>query len=140
MYLGRMLANSADVFPRGVLVLELQAGMAFNDKGQREEGQAIDEKTGLLVWNLTGIDMRGLDPDERAKGFRGSPEVKVRVLSATEPEIPRPQSKGLGSMVEFDGLMVTPYLDTDRCNGQATRCRTQLKYSLRATGIKPFKG
>jgi len=139
VYLGRMGAASGDVFPRGVIVLEVQPAMAFNDQGQREEGQATDDKTGLGIWMLTGIDVQGLDPDERAKGFRGSPEVKVRILSTTEPEIPRPQSGGLGSVVEFVGLMVTPYMDADRCNGQSQRCRSQLKYSFRATAIKPFK-
>ena len=88
MYLGRMGAASGDVFPRGVIVLEVQPAALFNDRGQREDGQATDDKTGEKIWMLTGIDVRGLDPDERAKGFRGSPEVKVRVLSTAEPEIP----------------------------------------------------
>jgi hypothetical protein len=122
------------------MVLGLEPAIDFDARQRGEDRQAIDEPTGLPIWNLTGIDMRGLDPDERAKGFRGSPEVKVRVLSQSEPEVPRQQSKGMGAVVEFVDLMVTPYLDTDRCRGEGRRCRAQLKYSLRALGIRPHKG
>lgn len=140
MYLGRMVAASADVFPRGVMVLGVEPAIDFDAKQRGEDRQATDEKTGLPVYTLTGIDMRGLDPDERERGFRGSPEVKVRVLSQTEPQVPQSKSQGLGAVVEFTDLMVTPYMDQDRCNGGAHRCRAQLKYSLRATGIAAFRG
>jgi hypothetical protein len=140
MYLGRMVAASGDVFPRGVMVLGVEAAIDFDARQQGQDRQATDEKTGLPVWNLTGIDMRGLDPEERAKGFRGSPEVKVRLLSQAEPQVPASKSNGLGAVVQFQDLMVTPYLDQDRCNGGAHRCRAQLKYSLRAAGIAAFRG
>src|SRR5690349_6900209 len=138
-----MVASSGDVFPRGVMVLSVEESIDFDARQRGEDRQALDEKTGLPVWNLTGIDMRGLDPEERGPGgFRGSPEVKVRLLSQAAPEVPRAQSQGLGAVVEFEQLMVTPYLNTDRCDGErrGERCRAELKYSLRATGIKPFRG
>jgi hypothetical protein len=141
MYLGRMVAASGDVFPRGVMVLQLEGAIDFDARQRGEDRQSVDEKTGLPVWNLTGIDMRGLDPDERAKGgFRGSPEVKVRILSQAQPAVPQQHTQGMGAVVEFEELMVTPYMDQDRCKGDARRCRAELKYSLRATGIKTFRG
>jgi hypothetical protein len=37
--------------------------------------------------------------------------------------------------VEFEGLQVTPYVDTGRCQGKG-RCGARMAFSLRATGIK----
>jgi len=37
--------------------------------------------------------------------------------------------------VEFEGLTVTPYVDTGRCTGQG-RCGARMAFSLRATGLK----
>ena len=36
----------------------------------------------------------------------------------------------------FDGLQVTPYVDTGRCQGKDRRCGARMAFSLRATGIK----
>jgi hypothetical protein len=138
-----MVAASGDVFPRGVMVLQLEGAIDFDARQRGEDRQLRDEKTGLPVWNLTGIDMRGLDPDERATGgFRGSPEVKVLLLSDVEPAVPRPQTVGMGALVEFEELMVTPYMNRDRCDGErrGLRCRAELRYSLRASGVKAFRG
>jgi hypothetical protein len=136
-----MVASSGDVFPRGVMVLGVEAAIDFDARQRGEDRQAVDEPTGLPIWNLTGVDMRGLDPEERVRGgFRGSPEVKVRLLSETEPQVPRSQTAGMGAVVEFVDLLVTPYLDDSRCKGDSARCRAELKYSLRASGIRPFKG
>jgi hypothetical protein len=97
MYLARMMAASRDVYPRGVMVLGLEAAIDFDARQRGEDRQLRDEKTGWPTWNLTGLDVRGLDPQERATGeFRGTPEVKVKVLSETEPELPRPQMEGMG--------------------------------------------
>ena len=38
-------------------------------------------------------------------------------------------------LVEFEGLQVTPYVDTGRCQGKG-RCGARMAFSLRATGIK----
>jgi hypothetical protein len=143
MHLGRMVAASKDVFPRGVMVLEVQEAIDFDARQNGIDKQAMDELTGLPIWNLTGIDMRGLDPEERGQGgFRGSPEVKVRLLAESAPQIPSRHAEGMGALVEFTDLMVTPYMNTDRCDGdrRGHRCRAELKYSLRATGMRPFSG
>jgi hypothetical protein len=133
---------SESVFPRGVMVLgSVEPELDF-DARQRGAGdvQAKDEATGLPVWVVNALDMRVMDP-EQATGFREEVKVKVRVLSATAPELPKPQMPGMGPVVAFDGLLVTPYISTDRCNGSHNgRCRAELKYSLRATGLRPFKG
>src|SRR5687767_14843871 len=47
MYLGRMVASSGDVFPRGVMVLGLEASIDFEARQRGEDRQALDEKTGL---------------------------------------------------------------------------------------------
>jgi hypothetical protein len=39
-------------------------------------------------------------------------------------------------MVDFEGLVVTPYVDNGRCQGQG-RCGARMAFSLRATGLKP---
>jgi len=140
VYLDRMLAESGDVFPRGVMVLEIQAAIDFDARQRGEDRQDVDDRSGLPIWNLVGLDMSALDPEVRARSFRGSPEVRVRVLSKEEPELPRPQTAGMGPIVEFVDLMVTPYVDKDRCKGEGRRCRAEIRYSLRALGIRPFKG
>lgn len=142
MHLGRMSLASESVLPRGLMVLGLQPEMDFDAKRERGvDVQVNDVETGLPVWAVTGLDVRVMDPEEAAKGFREEVKVKVRVMSATEPQLPPSQIKGMGPIVAFDGLLVTPYISTDRCTGNHNgRCRAELKYSLRATGLRAFKG
>jgi hypothetical protein len=143
MYLGRMVARSEDVFPRGVMVMGVQEAGDFKAP-RRADGsvpQEVDEPTGMLVWKVTGMDMRGMNQDVRdATGFRGSPEVAIRVLSDAEPSVPRPKVEGFGAVVHFDDLMVNPYLGRDKCTGEPRdkphQCRAELKYSFRSSGMR----
>ena len=44
--------------------------------------------------------------------------------------------------MEFDGLMVTPYVDASRARATASsKCGARLAYSLKATGVRaPSRG
>ena len=42
--------------------------------------------------------------------------------------------------VEFDGMTVTPYVDTGRCQGKS-KCAARQAYSFKATGVRaPSRG
>ena len=72
--------------------------------------------TGQHVFQCRVVDM---DPDLEGR----SREVVVKILA---DRMPTPPTRQPFELVEFDGLMVTPYV-TDR---------GRMAYSLRATGIK----
>jgi hypothetical protein len=64
-----------------------------------------------------------------------SREVVVKLLADREPVSPVGDQFEL---VEFDGLQITPYVDSGRCQGHG-RCNARLAFSIRATGIKPAR-
>jgi hypothetical protein len=49
--------------------------------------------------------------------------------------MPVPPTRAPFELVEFEGLQVTPYVDTGRCQGRG-RCNARMAFSLRATGMK----
>ena len=56
----------------------------------------------------------------------------VKILADRKPG---PPTGTAFEPVEFEGLQVTPYVDTGRCQGKG-RCGARMAFSLRATGIK----
>ena len=42
---------------------------------------------------------------------------------------------GYPPSIEFDGLTLTPYVDSQRCKGNGN-CRARMAYSLRADNIR----
>jgi hypothetical protein len=40
--------------------------------------------------------------------------------------------------VEFDGLTITPYVDSGRCRGTG-KCTARMAFSLRTTGLKAVR-
>ena len=56
----------------------------------------------------------------------------VKILA---DRMPVPPTRQPFELVEFEGLQVTPYVDTGRCQGQG-RCNARMAFSLRATGLK----
>ena len=69
-----------------------------------------------------------MDPE-----LEGRPrETVVKILA---DRMPVPPTRTPFEAVEFEGLHVTPYVDSGRCQGRG-RCTARMAFSLRAAGIK----
>src|ERR1700749_4351745 len=88
--------------------------------------QQNDKATGLPLWVIEVID-----PQEGTRQLT----VKVKVASEYQPPLPPPSPGSPFVAVEFEGLTVTPYVDSSRCKGDG-RCRSRVAYSLKATGVR----
>src|SRR4051812_41685416 len=117
------------VFPHGVLCLGVEPATDFDKRGQADD-QARDKETGERVWLVKALD---LDPE--AGKFGASKELKVKVVAPVQPVPPAPTVPGYPPMVEFAGVTITPYVDSQRCKGNASKCRSRLAWSIRATGL-----
>jgi hypothetical protein len=95
--------------------------------------QQVDKHTGLPLWVVEVIDA-----DESAR----QRTVKVKLAAQVQPVLPPPAAGSPFTAVEFDGLTVTPYVDTGRCQAKDTgRCGARQAYSLKATGLRaPSRG
>jgi hypothetical protein len=118
------------VFPSGVLCLGVEAAVDF-DRRQEPDNQTRDKETGERIWVVRVMD---LDPD--AGKFGRTTEVKVKVIAPHAPVPPTSAVPGYPPMIEFDGLTLTPYVDSQRCKATGA-CKARLAYSLRATAIRP---
>lgn len=116
-------------FPAGALCLGVDAQIDFDRRGEADN-QARDKETGERIWVVRVMD---LDPE--AIKFGRSVEVKVKVLAPNRPVPPAPTVPGYPSAVTFDGLTLTPYVDSRRCKSSG-RCGARMAYSLRATGLR----
>ncbi|WP_131784180.1 plasmid replication, integration and excision activator [Protofrankia symbiont of Coriaria ruscifolia] len=115
-----------DVFPHGAYVLGVEAVNDFDKaKAGVADAQERDKITGELVWAVRVMDA---DPNARA----GSAEVKVKIAAAVRPVPPEPLAGTPFRPVEFDGLTLTPYVNT---NGSKPR----QGFALRATGMRPVR-
>jgi hypothetical protein len=122
----RLPVAHAEVFPHGChLVPDSITEAQAWDEATRTRSPAADKVTGKRVWQVRVMDM---DPALEGR----SREVVVKVAADRAPAAPTGTPFEL---VEFEGLTVTPYVDTGRCKGQA-RCGARMAFSLRATGIK----
>jgi hypothetical protein len=113
-----------DVFPYGAFVKGGVEPVRDFDRSSRENFvQGRDKDTGELVWSV-----EVLDADPASKGT-----FKVKLIAPVQPVLPEAPAGFPFVPVEFDGLMVTPYV-----NSQNNR----LAYSLKAAGMRPaaFKG
>jgi hypothetical protein len=113
-----------DVFPYGAFVKGGVEPVRDFDRSSRENFvQARDKDTGELVWSV-----EVLDADPASKGT-----FKVKLIAPVQPVLPEAPAGFPFVPVEFDGLTVTPYV-----NSQNNR----LAYSLKAAGMRPaaFKG
>jgi hypothetical protein len=115
------------VFPHGCLFLGVEPAKDFEKRGQGDD-QIRDKETGERVWLVKVMD---LDPE--AGKFGASKEVKVKVVAPVQPVPPSPVVPGYPPMVEFTGLTLTPYVDSQRCKGASAKCRARLAWSMRAT-------
>jgi hypothetical protein len=116
----------ADVFPAGChLVPDSITEPMDYDEATGRRTPAVDQRTGKPVFQC-----RVSDRDEGLEGR--SREVVVKILTERKPA---PPTGTAFELVEFEGLQVTPYVDTGRCQGKG-RCGARMAFSLRATGIK----
>ena len=114
------------VFPEGChLVPDSIAEAIDYDEKTRQRSPAVDKLTGKPVFQCRVVDM---DPELEGR----SREVVVKILA---DRMPVPPTRAPFETVEFEGLVVTPYVDNGRCQGQG-RCGARMAFSLRATGIK----
>jgi hypothetical protein len=122
----RLPVSMSDAFPHGChLVPEsIVEAMDYDEKtGVRTP--ARDKYTGQPVYQVRVMDM---DPELEGR----SRETVVKILADRAPTPPTRQDF---ERVEFEGLHVTPYVDTGRCQGRG-RCGARMAFSLRATGMK----
>ncbi|MFI7548030.1 hypothetical protein [Actinoplanes sp. NPDC049599] len=118
------------VFPSGVLCLGVDAAVDF-DRLNEPDNQARDKETGERMWVV-----RVMDLDPAAGKFGRTTEVKVKVIAPHAPVPLASAVPGYPPSVEFDGLTLTPYVDSQRCKSTGT-CMARMAYSLRATAIRP---
>ncbi|GAA4759125.1 hypothetical protein GCM10023199_43950 [Actinomycetospora chibensis] len=119
----RIKVSMGDVFPHGAfLTTDGAEPVPDYDRSTRDKFvQAVDKDNGLLVWEV-GVH----DPDPEAR--KNERSVNVKIAAEVQP-VPPEALPGLPFRpVEFEGLEVTPYLDT---NG----VRPKLAFSLRARGM-----
>jgi hypothetical protein len=113
------------VFPYGVLCLGVEPATDFDKRGQADD-QLRDKETGERVWLIKGLD---LDPE--AGKFGGSKEFKAKLPAPVQPVPPTSAVPGYPPAVEFTGITLTPYVDSQRCKGNGPKCRARLAWSIR---------
>jgi hypothetical protein len=114
-----------DVFGRGTFQLGDVVPVRDFDRSTKERTvQAVDD-AGVPLWAVEVLDG---DPEARQR------TLKVKIAAPVQPVPPSALDGMPFRPVEFDGLTVTPYVDT---NGQ----RPRLALSLRATAMRaPSRG
>ena len=122
----RLHVSMQDVFPHGChLVPESIVEAQDYDENTGRRSPAVDKHTGQRVFSCRVMDM---DPELEGR----SRETVVKILA---DRMPVPPTRAPFELVEFEGLQVTPYVDTGRCQGRS-RCGARMAFSLRATGMK----
>ncbi|MEV4756009.1 hypothetical protein AB0J86_12975 [Micromonospora sp. NPDC049559] len=118
-------------FPAGALFLGVGPQVDFDRRGEADD-QVRDKETGERVWVVRVLD---LDPEA---GKYGRSEVKVKVIAPQQPVPPAPGVPAYPPAVQFEGLTLTPYVDSQRCKSSG-QCRARMAYSLRATAMVPVE-
>jgi hypothetical protein len=114
---GRVPARHEDVFPVPVVVMSVDAVEDFEKrKAGAGDPQERDKETGMRLWAVSLMD-----PSAQA----GKREVKVKMAADHQPVPPN----GIGGPVEFDGLVVIPWLDD-------SRSRPRVAFAYRAAGFR----
>jgi hypothetical protein len=120
------------VFPAGALCLGVEPATDFEKRGQGDD-QLRDKETGERVWLVKVLDL-----DEAAGKFGASKEVKVKIVAPVQPVPPASMIPGYPPAVEFTGVTLTPYVDSQRCKTDgpvSAKCKARLAWSVRATGM-----
>jgi hypothetical protein len=117
----RFKVTMADVFPNGCNLVPASIAEAQDyDQATKVRTPSVDKVTGQRVWSCRVMDMDS-ELDGRSR------EVAVKILADVQPVPPTGMPF---EVVEFEGLMVTPY----------TNDKGRMAYSLRATAIIAPKG
>jgi hypothetical protein len=111
-----------DVFPHGAYATGVEAVMDFEKSSREHKVQARDKVTGDLLWSVALYDA---DPEAR----HADRSIKVKIAAPVQPVLPEALPGMPFRPVEFDGLMVRPYV-----NGNG-----RLAYSYSARGVKAPK-
>ncbi len=129
---GQIPVEFGAVFPDGAYAAGKFEMVRDFDRSQGDRVvQQVDKASGLPLWVIEVID-----PQESARQLT----VKVKVAAQYQPVLPSPAAGSPFTAVEFDGLVVTPYVDTGRCQGKG-KCGARQAYSLKATGVRaPSRG
>lgn len=124
----RIRIEFGEAFPHGVFAVSTVEPSRDFDKSTKEKPvQAVDEESGLLVWQFDAHDG---DPEVR----KADREFTVRVLAKQQPVLPPAPIPGMPFIpVELEGLMATPYVS------ESAQGRSRLAWSFRAMGVKPPK-
>jgi hypothetical protein len=117
------------VFPAGALFLGVEPATDFDKRGQGDD-QLRDKETGERIWVV-----RVLDLDPEAGKFGGTKEFKIKLVAPQQPVPPTSAVPGYPPMVEFTDVMLTPYVDSQRCKGAASKCRSRLAWSIKASAM-----
>lgn len=117
---GRINVRHEDVFTQPVICLSVDPVEDF-DKKRTGVGdpQELDKTTGMRLWSASI-----LDPTAQ----QGRREIKVKIAANQQPVPPN----GVMAPVEFDGLQVVPYLDSNRA-------KPRVAIAYRAAGFKPAR-
>ncbi|GGQ05895.1 hypothetical protein BKA00_003392 [Actinomadura coerulea] len=113
-----------DMFPLGAFVKGgVEAVRDFDASTKETFVQARDKDTGELVWAVEVVD-----GDPESKGT-----FKVKLTAPVQPIVPEAPAGFPFVPVEFEGLAVTPYVNSGT---------GRLAYSLKASAVLPanFKG
>jgi hypothetical protein len=120
---GQIPVEFGAVFPHGAFVIGEVTPEADFDQSTREKPvQKRDKNTGLPVWVVPVMDA---DPEAR----KGQRELSVKVAAEHQPVPPDALPGTPFRPVEFDGLTITSYVDT---NGP----RARQAFSFRAAGMR----
>jgi hypothetical protein len=117
---GRINVRHEDIFTEAVLLLSVDPVEDF-DKKRAGDGdpQDRDKTTGMRLWSASVLD---------ATAAQGKREIKVKIAADVQPVPPN----GLLAPVEFDGLQVIPYLDSNRA-------KPRVAIAYRAAGFRSIR-
>ncbi|WP_066940249.1 plasmid replication, integration and excision activator [Microtetraspora fusca] len=112
------------VFPHGCyLVGEVEAVKDFDASTNGRFVQARDKQTRELVWQVAVMDADPtLKPSQKT--------VAVKILAAVQPVPPAPVPGVPFTPVEFDGVTVTPYVNSNT---------NRLAYSIRVREMRAVR-
>ena len=122
MALGKHIPLNSDlVFPAGAYAVGAVEQVVDFEASTRElRVQAHDRDTGLPTWSISVFDA---DPEARTK------VVRIKISARNPPTLPPAPAGSPFPSVAFEGLTVTPYVDT-------SGSRPRLAWSFRATAVR----
>ncbi len=124
----RFRVSMGDVFPHGAYVVgDVEKIKDFDKSSPERFVQAVDKESGHALWAVPVMDA---DPTVR----KSDKTVTVKIAATVQPVPPETVGDLPFRPVEFDGLIVVPYV-------QDGPGRPRVAYSLRAESMRaPQRG